>query len=290
MRARQVWACLVGSVVLVAVVVLWARPAGPQEFTFPWLQAANPAQSIENRIPVPEGFERLTVSSGGFGDWLRRLPLKPGNPDVLLFNGQKRTDQTGHYAVVDIDVGNQDLQQCADAVIRLRAEYFYSRNRYEDIHFLYTSGAVVDFQRWLDGNRPQVRDNTVEWVKSEAPDWSYASFRKFLNSVFLYAGSISLDRELVPVKTPGGIRMGDVFIKPGSPGHAALVVDVACESRTGRKVFLLAQSFMPAQDIHILKNTRDPKLNPWYNADFGAALITPDWSFVRADLKRFPGE
>ncbi len=290
MRALQALACLIGSVALTAVVALWAWPAEPQGYVFPWLQAYDPAQSIESRVPVPEGFERLTVSTGCFGDWLRHLPLKPGRPDVLLFNGQKKANQTGHYGVVDIDVGNQNLQQCADAVIRLRAEYFYSRDRYEDIHFLYTRGDTVDFQHWIDGNRPTIRKNVMNWVKSEPADWSYASFRKYLNNIFLYAGSISLDRELVPVKAPNAMKIGDVFIKPGSPGHAVIVVDIACETRTGRKVFLLAQSFMPAQDIHILKNARDAKLDPWYDTEFGTALVTPDWRFVRAELKRFPGE
>jgi hypothetical protein len=290
MRARHFLAFLVGSVVLAAVAALGAGAAQPQDYTFPWLRAYDPAQSIESRIPAPSGFDRLTVSSGSFGDWLRHLPLKPGNPDVLLFNGQKRVDQASHYAVVDIDVGNQDLQQCADAVIRLRAEYFYSRNRYEDIHFLYTNGATVDFQQWIDGKRPQLRNNVVEWVKSEPPDWSYSSFRKYLNNIFLYAGSISLDRELVPVKAPSTAKMGDVFITPGRPGHAVLVVDMACEMSTGRKVVLLAQSFIPAQDIHILKNMRDTKLSPWYDANFGGVLITPDWRFGPAELKRFPGE
>jgi len=41
------------------------------------------------------------------------------------------------------------------------------------------------------------------------------------------------------------------MIRAGSPGHAMLVVDVA-EDERGRRIYLLAQSYMPAQDIHIV--------------------------------------
>jgi len=47
------------------------------------------------------------------------------------------------------------------------------------------------------------------------------------------------------------IEPGDVMIRAGSPGHAMLVVDVA-EDERGRRIYLLAQSYMPAQDIHIV--------------------------------------
>jgi len=279
---------LVGSFVCGLGAVLGAPSPEPRASAYPWLQSYDPAASIENRIPVPEGFERITLSTACFGDWLRHLPLKPGTPDVLLFNGQKKANQTAHIAVVDIDVGDRDLQQCADAVIRLRAEYHFARQRLESIHFQLTSGGVLDFLKWCDGNRPVVAGNRVQWVKSKPSDWSHAEFRKYLDTVFQYAGSSSLSRELEAVKDIKGMRVGDVFIKGGFPGHAVLVVDMACDPRTGRKVFLLAQSYMPAQDIHVLKNPKEAKLSPWYDVEFGAVLYTPEWTFARNDLKRFP--
>jgi hypothetical protein len=92
------------------------------------------------------------------------------------------------------------------------------------------------------------------------------------------------------VKDVKGMKGGDVFIKGGSPGHAVLVVDMACDPRTGRKIFLLAQSYMPAQDIHILKNPKDAKLSPWYDVEFGTILYTPEWVFAWSELKRFAEE
>lgn len=36
----------------------------------------------------------------------------------MLYNGSQKPNQSVHYAVFDIDVGKEDLQQCADAVMR----------------------------------------------------------------------------------------------------------------------------------------------------------------------------
>ena len=45
------------------------------------------------------------------------------------------------------------------------------------------------------------------------------------------------------------MQIGDVLIQGGSPGHAVIVVDMAENPATGEKLYLLAQSYMPAQDI-----------------------------------------
>jgi hypothetical protein len=75
-------------------------------------------QSIVN-IPVPEGFKR--IATDGFGQYLREIRLKKDNT-VYLYNGSPKRNQTAQYAVIDISVGAKDLQQCADAAMRLRAE------------------------------------------------------------------------------------------------------------------------------------------------------------------------
>jgi hypothetical protein len=171
--------------------------------------------------------------------------------------------------------------------MRLRAEYLYSKKKYADIHFNFTSGHIASFIQWTEGFRPVIKGNSVSWVKKAAPDSSYDNFRKYLNSVFTYAGSYSLSKELLPVSTIQNIRIGDVFIKGGFPGHAVIVIDMAANKNTGKKVFLLAQSYMPAQDIHILKNPMDEHLSPWYDIEFGSTLYTPEWIFDKRELKRF---
>ncbi len=103
--------------------------------------------------------------------------------------------------------------------------------------------------------------------------------------VVMAGGTLSLSKELksVPVSA---MQIGDVFIQGGSPGHAIIVVDMAMD-KAGQKLFLLAQSYMPAQELQILKNPRGEDEGPWYSADFGQWLKTPEWTFGAGDLKRF---
>lgn len=75
----------------------------------------------------------------------------------------------------------------------------------------------------------------------------------------------------------------------GHPGHAVIVVDMAVHPKTKKKVFLLAQSYMPAQHIHILTNPVNRKKSPWYelsDSDDGK-VYTPEWIFNKKDLKQF---
>lgn len=252
---------------------------------YPWLVNYDSSQTIAARISPPEGFRRTPVPQHSFLDWLRHLPLKPGKPDVLLFNGRKKNTQQVHVAVIDIDVGTRDLQQCADAVMRLRAEYLFSQKDFKAVHFNFTSGDTASFQKWSQGFRPVVRGNQVSWKKSAQGDDSYRSFKKYLQTVFTYAGSASLEKELLRVPSALEIQIGDVFIQGGFPGHAVIVVDVAINPQ-GEKVFLLAQSYMPAQEIHILRNPAH-STSPWYSTDFTDQLVTPEWIFNKTHLRRF---
>ncbi len=67
-----------------------------------------------------------------------------------------------------------------------------------------------------------------------------------------------------------------------------LVVDMAEDGR-GHRIYLLAQSYMPAQDIHIVKNPADGSLSPWYQADASEITIeTPEWMFKTNELRTWP--
>jgi len=83
------------------------------------------------------------------------------------------------------------------------------------------------------------------------------------------------------------MEIGDIFIEGGFPGHAAIVIDMAVNITKGDKLFILAQSYIPAQELHILVNPDNSELSPWYELDFGEVLCTPEWTFNRDDLKRF---
>ncbi len=221
------------------------------------------------QISCPYGYKRIGIEKASFAYFLRFFRLSKDN-SVYLFNGKLANNQYIHYAVLDIDIGKKDLQQCADAIIRLRAEYFFQIGQYSKIHFNFLA------------------DHKAHYYTSYAKkDRSYKTFRRYMNYVFAYANTSSLYEETEKIEIEE-MKIGDIFIQKGNPyGHAVIVVDMAKNIQTGEKIFLLAQSFMPAQSIHILKNYTDKKLNPWYSTNFGEYLYTPEWTFSKDDLRRF---
>lgn len=245
-------------------------------------------QTIESEIAPPNGYIRISSDVNSFTTYLRNLPLLPKGSKVLLYNGQTKRNQTPTYAVIDMGVGNQDLQQCADATIRLRAEYLWKQKRYDEIKFNFTSGFTAEYAKWAEGNRIKVDGNKVSWYAQGGKDYSYPTFRKYLDRVFMYAGTASLAKELSTIPY-ADLQPGDIFIQGGFPGHAVIVVDKAIHPETQKKVFLLAQSYMPAQQIHVLTNITSSKLSPWYelNETDTGKLHTPEWTFNKKDLKRF---
>jgi hypothetical protein len=248
-------------------------------------ESAPVGNTIESRFPAPPGFERLPLAENSFGQFLRQFPLKPTGSPVYLFDGRLKSRQDVHVAVLDLDVGERNLQQCPDAVMRLRAEFLFSQKRYRDIHFHFTNGFCAEYARWQAGDRIVVEGNRTYWRTNDTASASYEDFRDYLDLVFTYAGTLSLEKELSPV-TPENLAVGDVFIQGGSPGHAVIVVDIAVNA-SGEKAFLLAQSYMPAQEVHVLKNPAGLSGSPWYYLENKKILKTPEWSFLMGDLKRF---
>ena len=235
---------------------------------YAWPHAAG-ADTLEARFAPPSGAARVAVADGSFGDFLRRLPLKPPGAAVHLYDGSDKPRQDVHAAVVDLDVPPRDLQQCADAVMRLWAEYRYAR------------GAVVAFHP--DPGKPRA-------LTFDARTHDRRGFEKWLIRVFADAGSASLEADLHPVADAArAVAPGDVLIQGGYPGHAVLVLDVAAAS-DGRRWLLLGQSYMPAQEFHVLRNPATPS-SPWYDAaalSSVAGLKTPEWRpFAARDVRRF---
>ena len=136
-------------------------------------------------------------------------------------------------------------------------------------------------------NTIRIKNDKVQWVASANATSSYTSFKQYLIKVFTYAGTYSLSKELKKVAHITDIQAGDVFIQGGFPGHAVIVIDVAQHPHTKEKIFMLAQSYMPAQEIHLLNNPSNANLSPWYSTTFEGNLHTPEWTFSKADLKRF---
>ncbi|MGE0659638.1 MAG: DUF4846 domain-containing protein [Reyranellaceae bacterium] len=259
---------------------LSAAPAAADRYGW---QADPPARVLETAFAAPPDADRVAVPAGSFAAWLRTLPLKEQGARVLLHDGRQRADQSGAAAVIDIDVGRRDLQQCADAVIRLRAEWLHAGGRRDALAFDFTSGDRYAYAAYLRGKRPVVSGNRVSWRDGGPVEDGRDGLRRWLDIVFTYAGSLSLQRELVPVASVRQVQPGDVLIQGGSPGHAVIVLDVA-RAGDGRPFVLLAQSFMPAQSIHVLRNRQG---GVWHELSDGAMIDTPDWRFASTDLRRF---
>lgn len=234
-----------------------------------------PADTIAERFAPPSGFERVQVADDSFAAYLRKLALLPGNPDVLLYDGTRKWNQTAQLAVLAIDVGKQNLQQCADAVIRLMAEFQHT-NR-QPVCFTATSGDAFPFDKWARGERPTVTKNKVTW----SPKTEGGAFRDYLDALFTYAGTISLHRDTTAVADNDPIAIGDIFVQPGSPGHAVIVVDLVSDGTSQR--FMLAQSYSPAQQMHVLRNPANPA-SPWYVPT--DTLVTPEWMFEPHSRRR----
>lgn len=114
---------------------------------------------------------------------------------------------------------------------------------------------------------------------------TYEDFWEYMELIFMYAGTASLAKELDKVGIEDA-QIGDVLIQGGHPGHAVIIVDQVVDTLSGDARFLLAQSYMPAQDLQILLNPTDSEISPWYELKAGE-IVTPEWLFSSNDLMRF---
>jgi hypothetical protein len=234
-----------------------------------------PISQVGDIVP-PDGFYRQAADSSSMTHYLRGLTIKK-DTKVYLYDGSLKANQSAQYAVLDMDVGNRDLQQCADAVMRLRAEYLWKQKRYGEITFNFVSGHEASWTRYSQGFRPSIQGSKVNWVKRASPCRTYACFRKYMDLVFSYCGTASLHRDQ-PKVAAIHLKPGDFLIQKGSPyGHAVMIMDEVSNAK-GEKRYLLAQSYMPAQSIHILKNPSNSK-SPWYTLAEDMPIRTPEWIF-----------
>lgn len=139
-----------------------------------------------------------------------------------------------------------NAEQCADACMRLKAEYLYQTGQYNKIKFQDVNGQSL---RYSGGA-------------------SREAFYRYLRRLYDVASTFSLCREIQP-RPLADIQPGDVFVYPGNGrffGHAVIVVDVAV-NKNGKKAFLLAEGNTPARDIHLIRNLENPFRSPWFNSD-----------------------
>lgn len=249
----------------------------------------NPSgQTLLERISTPEGYEWIIEERGSFGEFLQNSELKKAGSQILDFKQKPISNQSEHIAILDYDIGDKDLQQCADAVIRLRAEYLFKHKRFDDIKFHFTNGDVFSWNDYKIGIRPQlISSNKVVFKPIANIDDSYKSFRNYLDVVFTYAGTISLNNESTSVSDNNNIKTGNFLVTPGSPGHAVIIVGRAINKK-GEIIFLLAEGYTPAQSIHVITNPYNGKINPWYKLDLTKnPTITARYAFIETNIRKF---
>ena len=103
--------------------------------------------TVESRIEVPNGYTRTETESRTFQEFLRNYPVKEDNSPVLLYNGRKKGNQSAHAVVLELPLENEDLQQCADSIMRIYAEYFYQTEQYDKISFQFVNGFEASYTK-----------------------------------------------------------------------------------------------------------------------------------------------
>ncbi len=258
-------------------------PTREERARYPWLSQDAQVRSLEATFPPPPGYARVELEPDSFGAWLRGLPLRPEGTPVRDFRGGEvlSAEDPRLAAVAELEVGTANLQQCADSIIRLHAEWLWAQGKKERIAYRFTSGHLAAWTKYAAGERARVSGSKVTWVRAAAADASRASFRAYLDLVFTYAGTLSLQGEKQRPKR-AAVRPGDFFVLGGSPGHAVLVLDVA-RNEAGEGVALLGQGFIPAQDFHVLSPGEE---GPWFSLE-GEEVDTPFWKpFPWSSLRR----
>jgi hypothetical protein len=255
---------------------------------YPWPRRHPSYEAACSRISPPPGAKRVSVSAGSYAHWLRHLPLLPPNTPVRRYDGSEiswATQMTA--AVVDLDVGTEDLQQCMDSIIRLRAEYHWSRGRPDAIRFPYAGGLHFSFDEWRRGLRP--RKNAAgkqELAPSAAPSDGRKSLLKYLRFMFAMTGTAHYPS--APRVAFEKLEAGDFFLEPSpSPqqlGHALVILDIARDT-SGRTWALVGQGFTPAQDFHILRASSS---SAWFELTPQKPVQFPSWGnpFGWAQLHR----
>ena len=225
--------------------------------------------TIISRFKVPDGYTRKVNTENSFGYYLQHLPLKDFSTEVKYYDGRIKKNNNVYVSVVDLAIGTKNLHECADAVMRLKAEWLFKHKRFSEIHF-----------NFLSDGKPRYYN---DYVKG---DNSYKKFWSYLENVFAFANTASLHDEMKKVDDINDLLPGDVLIEKKNPyGHVVIVVDMA-ENEKGEKIVLLAQSYMPAQEIQILVNPNDSELSPWYHLKEGD-IVTPEWYFTSENHRRF---
>lgn len=241
--------------------------------------------TIKSRVNAPKGFTRVAYEKGSFADYLRNYKLKPFGSKIINYDNSEYFWQGGHIGILEIPVPKNGLQQCADALIRIRSEFLWDKNRKNEIGFNFTSGHYCSWTKYAEGYRPKISGSKVTFSKTATANHSKENFYKYLNLIYMYSGTLSLFNELKSVDD-SNLEIGDMLIKGGSPGHIVMICDKVI-SDNGDKRYLLFQGNTPAQSVHLVKNLEDSELSPWYELKENQVIPVSNYTFGNSKFVRF---
>ncbi len=240
--------------------------------------------TLITRVLAPKGYNRVSAENGSFAQFLRDYQLKENGAKVLLYDGKEKSNQASAMAVFALPLEAKDLQQCADSIMRVYAEYYLSIKQYDKICFGYSDGFKAEYAKWIEGNRISVSNSGTKWVKKAEKDESYESFQEYMRMVFAYAGIWTMKDESSSVSL-GEAQIGDVFFDTKDGGRVAMIVDM-CQGEDGRTAYLLASGGKPAQEFELLVNPLHPD-DPWYyEEEIVAQVDTPEFTYKSDSLRR----
>lgn len=210
-------------------------------------------------IPVLSGYERVEASKGSYADYFRSLPLKKRGAKVQYYTGGDARFQFLSAAVIDQNMLS-GFEQCADVTMRLRAEYLWSKGRYNEISFLNINNKRMNYTGGA----------------------SRKEFEKYMKNVYVWCSTYSMYNETKP-RAIKDVKPGDVLVfkAPTVPnflqdleskvmsqpimGHAVIVADVA-KNKNGKIAIMCIEGNTPAREKHVIRNP-NPFRNPWFVLD-----------------------
>jgi len=231
---------------------------------------------VVTRFMLPPGYERIPAAKSSYAYFLRHLRMLPYNNDQL------ESHQVSTLNLPLIDNIQQDIHLC----IRLRGEYLFSQKQYDKMAFSIVTGRIF-YVPWAKGLELEINDKQY-WTQQPSGIDYLTTFQNYLSFIFHHSDVNTILSDVYSVSIDD-VMPGDMFIQTMFPSAAVVVLDVAVNSTTGDRIFLLARVHKSFQMVDVLINPKETwSGSPWYSIKTGDnKIVIPDFVFYKTNLWRF---
>ncbi len=232
---------------------------------YPWLKNSpsdrpRAATALRDQFHDPPGYQRIAVNPDTIGEWLRFLPIAPPETPVVDVYGKPAVVSIAGFvaAVVAIDL---HAEESADALLRLHAEWKFSRGDRTSINYTSNSGRAIPFARWIAGERIVAKRQDWDWAFKAAPlaNPTYTDLRNFLDAAYQWTDPRALAIQ-GKVLDASDVAPGDYFVHAGKDPTLVIVLDVA-KNAAGEPALLLGHVAAPHQNMYVM---RASKSSAWF--------------------------